>query len=193
MFKTILKVAGCLALTLTIQGNFVFAEGEKADSALSFKMKKLDGKEVDLQDYKGKVVLAVNVASRCGYTPQYADLQALYEEYKDKGLVILGFPCNQFGRQEPGSSKQIAQFCSKEYGVTFDMFEKVEVNGDGACDLYKHLTSTETKPVAKGKVRWNFEKFLIGRDGQVAGRYNSGANPSSKDFKAAVESLLAEK
>lgn len=193
MINQIFKLSSLVALLFVIQGNFVFAENEKSDSALSFKMKKLDGKEVSLEDYKGKVVVAVNVASRCGYTSQYADLQALYEEYKDKGLVVLGFPCNQFGRQEPGSSKEIAQFCDKEFGVTFDMFEKVEVNGDGACDLYKHLTSTETKPVAKGRVRWNFEKFLIGRDGKVAGRYNSGANPSSKEFKSAVEELLTAK
>ena len=192
--KTILSLLAFSALTIGAIGSSVFAENEKSESgALGFKMKKLDGKEVSLDDYKGKVIVAVNVASRCGYTGQYSDLQEIYNDYKDKGLVILGFPCNQFGRQEPGSSKEIAQFCSKEYGVTFDMFEKVEVNGDGACDLYKYLTSVETKPAGKGKVSWNFEKFVIGKNGQVAARFKSGTNPSSKEFRSTIESLLAEK
>ena len=192
--KTMLSLLAFSALTIGAIGSPVFAENEKSESgALGFKMKKLDGKEVSLDDYKGKVIVAVNVASRCGYTGQYSDLQEIYNDYKDKGLVVLGFPCNQFGRQEPGSSKEIAQFCSKEYGVTFDMFEKVEVNGDGACDLYKYLTSVETKPAGKGKVSWNFEKFVIGKNGQVAARFKSGTNPSSKEFRSTIESLLTEK
>lgn len=170
------------------------ADGEKSkDTALGFEMKSLDGKSVDLSDYEGKVIVAVNVASRCGYTRQYADLQKLYETYKDKGLVVLGFPCNQFGKQEPGSSKEIAEFCSKEYGVTFDMFEKIEVKGEGACSLYKHLTSADAKPAGKGDISWNFEKFLIDREGKVAGRYKSSANPTGKEFTAAVEALIAKK
>lgn len=157
---------------------------------LSLTMKSLDGKDVPLKKYSGKVVVVVNVASRCGATPQYADLQRLHEEYADKGLVVLGFPCNQFGKQEPGNSKQIAEFCDAEYGVTFDMFEKVEVNGDNACDLYKHLTQQETKPAGSGRVKWNFEKFVLGRNGKVAGRFGTGVNPSSDEFVKFIEAEL---
>ncbi|MEM8735646.1 MAG: glutathione peroxidase [Planctomycetota bacterium] len=184
---------------VAILGSSVLAnESEKAGkdkevTAHSFKMKSLEGKEVDLSKYKGKVVLAVNVASRCGYTPQYEGLQALHEEMKDKGLAVVGFPCNQFGKQEPGSSKQIAQFCSTEFGVTFDMFEKIDVNGDDACDLYKYLTEQESKPKGKGNVRWNFEKFLIGKDGQVVARFGSGTAPDDKELTSAIEKALAAK
>ncbi|MFK7735799.1 MAG: glutathione peroxidase [Pirellulaceae bacterium] len=165
---------------------------EKAEkvSAYSFKMNSLKGDEVDLGKYKGKVMLAVNVASRCGYTPQYGGLQKLHEEYKDKGLVVAGFPCNQFGKQEPGSAKDIAEFCSKEFGVSFDMFEKVDVNKEEACDLYKYLTDQETKPKGKGDVRWNFEKFLIGKDGKVIARFGSGTGPDDKELIAAIESAI---
>lgn len=187
------------AFAVAIWGSSVVAnEPEKAGkdeevTAHSFKMKSLEGKEVDLSKYKGKVVLAVNVASRCGYTPQYEGLQALHEKMGEKGLAVVGFPCNQFGTQEPGTSKQIAEFCSTEFGVTFDMFEKVEVNGDDACGLYKFLTEQESKPKGKGKVRWNFEKFLIGKDGQVVARFGSGTGPDDKELISAIEKALAEK
>jgi glutathione peroxidase len=154
---------------------------------LQGKMRSLAGEEVDLSQYQGKVVLIVNVASECGYTPQYKGLQALYSKYGPSGLMVLGFPCNQFGHQEPGSSQQIAQFCQKNYGVTFDMFEKVEVNGRNQCDLYKHLTSPDANAKYPGPIQWNFEKFLIARDGTVVARFGSSVAPESKLLVEAIE------
>jgi glutathione peroxidase len=151
------------------------------------KMTSLAGQEVDLTQYQGKVLLIVNVASECGYTPQYGGLQALYDKYEPSGLMVLGFPCNQFGHQEPGSSAQIAQFCQKNYGVTFDMFEKVDVNGKNQCDLYKHLTSADANAKHSGPIRWNFEKFLIARDGTVVARFGSSVAPESKALVEAIE------
>jgi glutathione peroxidase len=150
-------------------------------------MKSLAGREVDLTQYHGRVVLIVNVASECGYTPQYKGLQALYDKYGQAGFMVLGFPCNQFGRQEPGTSEQIAQFCQKNYGVTFDMFEKVDVNGKNQCDLYKYLTSPDTNAKCAGPIQWNFEKFLISRDGTVVARFGSGVAPESKSLVEAID------
>ena len=167
------------------------ADDEKSDSpVLKQKMDSLAGKEVDLSEYKGKVLLIVNTASRCGATPQYEDLQALHEKYSKDGLVVLGFPCNQFGKQEPGDSAEIATFCKKNYGVTFPMFAKVDVNGEDACELYKYLTSKEAYPQDAGKVNWNFEKFLVGRDGKVVKRFRTRVNPSSKPVIEAIEREL---
>ncbi len=167
------------------------ADDKKGDSpVLNHKMNSLAGKPVKLEDYKGKVLLIVNTASRCGATPQYEDLEALYEKYSKDGLVVLGFPCNQFGKQEPGDSTQIAAFCKKNYGVTFPMFAKVEVNGESACDLYKYLTSKEACPQDAGKVKWNFEKFLINREGKVVARFRTSVNPSSKPVVEAIEREL---
>jgi glutathione peroxidase len=154
---------------------------------LQGKMKSLTGQEVDLAQYQGKVLLIVNVASECGYTPQYKGLQALYNKYGPSGLMVLGFPCNQFGHQEPGSSEQIAQFCQRNYGVTFDMFEKVDVNGRNQCDLYKHLTSPDAHAKYPGPIQWNFEKFLIARDGTVVARFGSSVAPESKSLVEAIE------
>ena len=159
-------------------------------NALSFKATSIEGKPVELSKYQGKVVVIVNVASKCGLTPQYDGLQALYEKYKDKGLVVLGFPCNQFGGQEPGTATEIKEFCSSKYKVTFDMFDKVDVNGEGASDLYKYLTAQETKPAEKGKITWNFEKFLIGKKGEVVGRFSPRTAPDDKAFLAAIEKAL---
>jgi len=172
------------------------ASADHGDSAehkcsLSFTAKSIDGESVDLHDYEGKVVLVVNVASRCGYTKQYAGLQDLHEKYKDQGLVILGFPCNEFGGQEPGNDADVKQFCSSKFGVTFAMMSKVEVNTANASDLYKHLTSQEAAPKGKGPIKWNFEKFLIGRDGQVVNRFGSSTKPSDDELVGAVEKLLA--
>ena len=153
------------------------------------KMTSLEGQEVDLAQYQGKVLLIVNVASECGYTPQYKGLQVLYNKYGPSGLKVLGFPCNQFGRQEPGTSEQIAQFCQRNYGVTFDMFEKIDVNGKNQSDLYKYLTSPGTNPETAGPIQWNFEKFLIARDGTVVARFGSGVVPESK---ALVEAIARE-
>ena len=132
-------------------------------AALNFTMKDIDGKLVDLSQYAGKVLLIVNVASKCGNTPQYAGLEAMYAKYKDKGFAILGFPANNFGAQEPGTDAQIKVFCTGKYDVTFPMFSKVSVKGDDITPLYKYLTSVDTKPAAKGDITWNFEKFIIAR------------------------------
>ena len=154
---------------------------------LQGKMRSLTGQEVDLSQYQGKVLLIVNVASACGYTPQYKGLQALYHKYGARGFMVLGFPCNQFGHQEPGTSEQIAQFCQKNYGVTFDMFDKIDVNGRNQCDLYRHLTSPDADAKYPGPIQWNFEKFLIARDGTVVARFGSSVAPESKSLLEALE------
>jgi glutathione peroxidase len=166
---------------------------EKTAPVLDFKMKSLAGKEVELSKYQGKVVMIVNVASRCGATPQYEQLQALHDKYKDQGLVILGFPCNQFGGQEPGTSDDIAKFCKDNYSVTFDMFDKVDVKGPDAAALYKLLTSPETDPKFAGEVKWNFEKFLIGRNGEIVGRFATRVKPDAPEVISALEAELAKK
>ena len=160
--------------------------------ALNFKAKTIDGETVDLEDYEGKVVLIVNTASRCGLTPQYAGLQQMYKKYEEKGFVVLGFPCNQFGRQEPGSDADIKEFCSSRYDVSFPMFSKIDVNGGDAAPIYKFLTSQDTKPAGKGDISWNFEKFLIDREGQLVGRYSPRTKPSDADLVKAVESELGK-
>lgn len=172
---------GALSMTVT------------AEDALNFKAKSIDGESVDLSDYKGKVVLVVNTASQCGLTPHYAGLQELYASHKDKGLVVLGFPCNQFGSQEPGSEAEIKQFCSTNYKVTFPMFSKIEVNGEGADPFYKYLTSKDVDPAGKGSVKWNFEKFLIDREGQLVNRFAPRTSPDDAELVKAIESELAKK
>jgi glutathione peroxidase len=160
--------------------------------SLSFKMNTLEDESVDLAKYAGKVVVFVNVASKCGYTKQYAGLEKLYKTYKDKGLVIVGVPCNQFGAQEAGTNKEIRTFCTSTYDVTFDMLAKVDVKTGTACDLYKYLTAQETTPLGKGDVKWNFEKFVLDRKGNVVGRFGSGVAPESKEFVSLIESALAK-
>ena len=157
-----------------------------ANSVHDFSMKSIDGKQTSLADYKGKVVLFVNVASQCGYTPQYSGLQSLYEKYEGKGLVIVGVPANDFGSQEPGSDAEIKTFCSRNYNVTFPMLSKVVVKGSGKVPLYEYLTQTG------GEVKWNFTKFLVGKDGKVRARFESGAKPDAKELSNAVEQALAE-
>lgn len=148
----------------------------------------LNGDKIEAKEFEGKAILFVNVASKCGYTPQYEGLQALYESYKDKGLVIVGVPCNQFGGQEPGSAKEIQTFCKANYGVTFPLLEKQDVNGKNRSKLYKTLISSEQ---GGGKnVRWNFEKFLVDKDGNVVGRYGSGVKPESTELKTAIDAAL---
>lgn len=161
---------------------------------LNVTMKNIAGKEVNLaKQYDGKVVLLVNVASQCGNTPQYEQLQALHDKYAEQGLAIVGVPCNQFRSQEPGSDADILKFCTETYGVEFDLLSKVEVNGQGACALYKYLTSKESNPKFGGDIPWNFEKFLFSRDGQVAGRFNHRTKPDAADVVKAVEAELAKK
>lgn len=166
------------------------AEDQKVPAALNFKMKSLEGEEVNLADYQGKVVLMVNVASRCGATPQYAGLESVHETFNKQGLVVLGFPCNQFGAQEPGSAEQIREFCSSTYGVKFPMFAKVNVNGDDAAPLFKYLTAQETKPKKAGPVGWNFEKFLVDRSGNVVARFGTGVEPDSDEVVNAIRAAL---
>jgi glutathione peroxidase len=186
----LLLVMVCLP---TFKGCAASVKGVKQeDTVLSFKMKSLDGDEVELAKYEGQVVLIVNVASKCGYTGQYEQLQQLHEKYSQQGLAILGFPCNQFLGQEPGSAEEIQAFCRKNYGVTFDLFDKVEVNGENACDLYKLLTSLDTQPKGAGKIGWNFEKFLIDRNGMVVARFGSSTKPDDPAVVAIIERELAK-
>jgi len=180
-------LAGCLS------SNAIEGEAKPVCKPLSFTMKSLSGKDVDLGKYQGKVVMIVNVASKCGLTPQYKQLQALHEKYSKDGLAILGFPCNQFLYQEPGTADEIQEFCRVNYGVTFDMFAKIEVNGKGACDLYKCLTSLDTKPVGPGKISWNFEKFIIGRNGEVVARFGPRTKPDDPEVLKVIEAELAKK
>jgi glutathione peroxidase len=172
-------------------------ESNKKDipKALSFEMKSLEGQPVDLKKYAGKVVVFVNVASKCGYTNQYAALQKMFEKYNDKGLVVVGVPCNQFGAQEQGTSKEIRDFCTSNYKVTFDMMEKVNVNDSSsgkACELYSYLTSVDSKPEGKGPVKWNFEKFVLDRKGNVIGRFSSRTKPDDAEIIKLVEKALSE-
>jgi glutathione peroxidase len=159
---------------------------------LRYTMKSLSGKDVDLAQYKGKVLLIVNVASKCGNTPQYAPLEELYNKYSGQGFMILGFPSNDFGHQEPGTDVQISEFCTKNYGVTFDMFSKVDVKGPNICPLYQYLTSPETDPKFPGVITWNFEKFLIGKDGTIVNRFTPKTQPDSEKVVSAIEAELAK-
>ncbi len=165
-------------------------EAKDVPPALNHTLKDIDGKPVDLSKYQGKVVMMVNVASACGLTPQYADLQALYAKYKDQGFVILGFPANEFGKQEPGSDAEIKEFCNAKYKVNFPMFSKIVVKGEGQAPLYKHLT-TQTK--FPGDIEWNFAKFLVGRNGEVIARFKPQVKPNDATVVSEVEKALAAK
>ncbi|MBX3039752.1 MAG: glutathione peroxidase [Bdellovibrionaceae bacterium] len=147
----------------------------------SFSVKKSDGGEQSMADFKGKAVIVVNVASKCGFTPQYEGLEALYEKYKDQGLMIVGFPSNQFGSQEPGSNEEIQSFCKLNYGVTFPVMGKVDVNGDKAEPLYKWLKSSAPGLLGTEAIKWNFTKFLIGKDGKIIDRYAPTTKPEDMD------------
>ena len=159
-----------------------------AKSVHDFTLKNIDGQEVKLDAYKGKVTLLVNVASRCGYTPQYEGLQAIYNKYKDQGFVVLSFPANNFGAQEPGTNEEIKSFCSLTYNVTFPMFAKISVKGDDMHPLYQFLTSTEAG--FSGEVQWNFGKFLVDKNGKVVARFDSGDAPESSKVTQAIEQAL---
>jgi glutathione peroxidase len=160
-----------------------------ATSVYDFTLKSIDGAPTPLSTYKGKVILMVNVASKCGYTPQYTGLEALYEKYKGKGFVILGFPANNFGAQEPGTDTEIKTFCSTKYNVTFPMFSKVSVKGDDTTPLYQYLTK-DANPAVAGEVKWNFTKFLVDKHGKVVARFESAVKPESEEMSAAIEKLL---
>lgn len=155
-----------------------------ASSIYEFTPKSIDGAPAPLSGYKGKVVLVVNVASHCGYTPQYAGLESLYKKYKDKGLVVAGFPANNFGAQEPGSNEEIKQFCTRKYSVSFPMYSKISVKGSDQDPLYAYLTG------AAGDVKWNFTKFLVGKDGKVIAKFDSAVAPESPELTSAIEKAL---
>lgn len=180
--KSVLSVFASLALLAAFSVSALAAE-----DVLKGEVKTLEGKKVDLSQYKGKVVLIVNVASKCGKTPQYEPLQALYEQFGDQGFAVLGFPCNQFGKQEPGTASEIRQFCTDKYDVTFPMFEKIEVNGEETAPLYTKLKSFEADP---GDVKWNFEKFLIGKNGEVVQRFRTKVEPDDTKVIEAIETEL---
>lgn len=179
--KNLLLFLGLCAMSITS-----FA----ANNAYDFKMTSIDGKPADLSAYKGKVALMVNVASKCGYTPQYEGLEALHRRFQGKGLVVLGFPANNFGSQEPGSNEEIAQFCKRTYDVSFPMFSKVSVKGSDQTALYQYLTSPEANPKTAGDVKWNFTKFLVGKDGKVLARFESGVKPDAPELIQAIEAAL---
>jgi glutathione peroxidase len=182
-----------LALLL-VSPESVASEGDAAEagapgSLLDLEARRLGGDAESLSRYRGQVLLVVNTASRCGYTPQYEGLQALYQRYESQGFSVLGFPSNEFGNQEPGSDREIGAFCQANYGVTFPMFSKVRVRGDGAHPVYAYLTSLPT-PIG-GAVQWNFQKYLVDRSGRVVARYASGVRPEDPKLVADIERLLA--
>lgn len=181
--KSILLLAGILCLQVVA--------ARAAGSIYDIPLKDIDGKDTSLKPYQGKVLLIVNVASRCGFTPQYAQLEAVYQKYKDQGLEILGFPCNQFGGQEPGTDAEIKQFCTSKYNVTFPMFDKLEVNGENRHLLYVKLAGPDS-PVA-GDIKWNFTKFLISRDGKIIKRFESRVKPDAPEVTQAIDAALAAK
>lgn len=159
-------------------------------SIYDFTVKNIDGEEVKLSIYKGKVLLIVNVASKCGYTPQYDGLQKIYTRYKDEGFLVLGFPANNFGNQEPGTNSEIKEFCKLNYGVSFPMFSKISVKGEDIHPLYLFLTSKETNPEYAGEISWNFNKFLIDKSGKIIGRFESKDKPESEKLLDAIQKAL---
>lgn len=161
----------------------------QAESIYDLKLKDIDGKETSLKPYQGKVLLIVNVASKCGYTKQYDGLEAAYEKYRSKGLVVLGFPCNQFGGQEPGTNEEIKQFCSSNFKVTFPLFDKIEVNGANRHALYTVLAGSDS--LFAGDIKWNFTKFLVARDGKLLKRFEPKVAPESEEMTKAIEAALA--
>ncbi len=178
-----------ILLSLMLAATSAFAAD--APSIQNIPLKDIEGKETSLKAYQGKVLLLVNVASECGSTPQYVGLQALYEKYKDKGLIVVGFPCNDFGAQEPGTNAEIKQFCTTKYKVTFPMFDKIHVKGPEQHPLYAALTGTSG--AFPGNVKWNFGKFLIGRDGKALQRIEPGVEPTDAEVVKAIEAALAAK
>jgi glutathione peroxidase len=186
------QLLGTLATALSLVASGSVAAETTAPgtpvSVYDFKVKTIDGKEASLGAYKGKALLIVNTASKCGYTPQYAGLEALYEKYKDQGLVVLAFPSNDFGGQEPGTNAEIKTFCELKYKTTFPLFEKIDVKGDSAAPLYKYLTGLPGKQ--GGAITWNFNKFLVAPDGTVVEHFDSKADPSGTAFTQKVEQVL---
>jgi glutathione peroxidase len=181
-----------VSIALTWGGGDPLKEGEKMaeKSVLDFTMKSIDGGDVKLDSYGGKVLLLVNVASKCGYTSQYRGLESVYKKYKEQGLVVMGFPANNFFWQEPGTNEEIKTFCTTKYNVTFPMFAKISVKGDKIHPLYKFLTSKQTNPEFGGAISWNFNKFLVDRAGKVVARFSSKDEPESEKVVQAIEQAL---
>ncbi|MBI3520130.1 MAG: glutathione peroxidase [Bacteroidetes bacterium] len=173
--KVIYIICAFVVLVLLL---YSFKKTGTKTSIYQFKAKTIDGEELRFESLKGKKILIVNTASKCGFTPQYKDLEALYEKYKDNNFVIIGFPCNQFGNQEPGTSSDIKSFCTKNYGVSFPMMEKVHVKGDSICDIYAWLTSKTKNGVQSSSVKWNFQKYMIDENGFLVGHVSSFKSPS---------------
>ena len=161
-----------------------------ASSIYDFTLNSIDGQTAPLSAYQGKVVLLVNVASKCGFTPQYKELEALYEKYKDQGLVVVGFPANNFMAQEPGTNEEIKTFCTRTYNVTFPMYSKISVKGDDKAPLYQFLTDKSANPSTGGEIKWNFTKFLVGKDGKVVARFEPAVKPDAPQVVAAIEKAL---
>ena len=161
-----------------------------ASSVLDFTLNSIDGKPTPLSSYKGKVLLVVNVASHCGYTPQYTQLEAVYEKYKDQGLVVVGFPANNFMSQEPGTDAEIKTFCSTKYNVSFPMFSKISVKGSDKAPLYQFLTDKSANPTTGGEIQWNFTKFLVDRNGKVVKRFEPNVKPDAPEVISAIEAAM---
>lgn len=179
-----------LALTLMVVARVSRADGAKPATVLDHTVKSIDGQDVKLDQYKGKVLLIVNTASQCGYTPQYKGLQAVYEKYKGQGFEVLAFPANEFGGQEPGTDPEIKAFCSHNYKTTFPLFAKTVVKGEGKNPVYQFLTSKATNPKFGGEIPWNFAKFLVDRDGNVIGRFEPGDAPEAEKVTKAIDEAL---
>jgi glutathione peroxidase len=179
--------------TVVTRSHITAAESYAQQSLYTVSIEDISGKAISFEKYKGKVLLIVNVASACGYTPQYTELEALHKKYKDQGLEIIGVPANDFGAQEPGSNAQIAEFCSTKFSVTFTMLGKIVVKGENKHPLYTFLTSGQGKSELAGEVAWNFEKFLIGKDGSIVQRFRSRVKPLSEECVSAIEKALAAK
>lgn len=180
------------ALVFTVEPPLI-CQSLKEKSPLDFKVLDIKGKPVNLSDFKGKVVLIVNVASKCGYTPQYEQLEQIYEKYKSRRFVVLGFPANEFKQQEPGTNEEILNFCTSKYNVSFPMFSKIVVKGEGQAELYKFLTDSETDPDFSGEITWNFEKFLLDRDGAIIARYKPKIRPDDPEVISTIEKALSKK
>jgi glutathione peroxidase len=176
-----------LSLGVILMATSTFA----ASNLYNFTLPNIDGKPMPLADFKGKVILMVNVASQCGFTPQYSGLEALYEKYKDQGFVILGFPANNFGQQEPGTNEEIKTFCSRKYSVTFPLYSKISVKGSDQAPLYQYLTK-DADPSHTGDIKWNFTKFLVDRNGTVVQRFEPAVTPDSAEVVSAIEKLLKQ-
>ncbi len=182
-----------MTLRIVLLAGFLIAAGSASGASIfDFTLNSIDGQPAPLSSHKGKVLLVVNVASKCGFTPQYEGLEALYRKYKDRGLVVLGFPANNFMSQEPGTNEEIKTFCKTKYDVTFPMFAKISVKGDDQAPLYKYLTDKEANPATGGEIRWNFTKFLVGRDGKILSRFESRVKPDAPDLVAAIEAALGK-